>query len=128
MIQIVMTEGFLHDEHLAIDATHFESRDAAPTEKKEPAPPQKRGQKSKEERDAWLTKQAEVKANQSTYEKEIKDQLDTPLEALWQDAPIASKRTVTAKIRFGLALKASRCDNRESIYHWMPHDICQFVG
>ena len=32
--------------------------------------------------------QAEIKANQSTYEKEIKDQLDTPLETLWQDVPI----------------------------------------
>ncbi|MDM5247910.1 MULTISPECIES: hypothetical protein [unclassified Lysinibacillus] len=36
----------------------------------------KNGRKSKEERDAWLTKQAE-----------IKDQLDPPLETLWQDAP-----------------------------------------
>lgn len=89
LIQIAFREGFLEDEHLAIDATHFESRDAAkPSEKKEPASPKKRGRKSKEERDAWLTKQAEIKANQSTYEKEIKDQLDTPLETLWQDAPI----------------------------------------
>ena len=28
------------------------------------------------------------KANQSTYEKEIKDQLSTSLETLWQNAPI----------------------------------------
>lgn len=89
LIQTAFIEGFLCDEHLAIDATHFELRDAAkPSEKKEPTPPKKRGRKSKEERDAWLTKQAEIKANQSTYEKEIKDQLDTPLETLWQDAPI----------------------------------------
>ncbi|KOP72706.1 hypothetical protein AMS59_17530 [Lysinibacillus sp. FJAT-14745] len=32
--------------------------------------------------------QAEIQAHQSTYEKEIKDQLDIPLETLWQDAPI----------------------------------------
>lgn len=37
----------------------------------------KRGRKSKEERDSWLMKQEESKANQSTYEKEIKDKLDT---------------------------------------------------
>ncbi|MFB7159974.1 transposase [Lysinibacillus sp. NPDC056232] len=89
LIETAFIEGFLCDEHLAIDATHFESRDAAkPSEKKEPAPPKKRGRKSKEEREDWLTKQAEIEANQSTYEKEIRHQLDTPLETLWQDAPI----------------------------------------
>jgi len=81
LIQTAFIEGFICDEHLAIDATHFESRDAAkPSEKKEPTPPQKRGRKSKEEREDWLAKQAEIEANQSTYEKEIKHQLDTPLE------------------------------------------------
>ncbi|MEY9978604.1 transposase [Lysinibacillus sp. RC79] len=89
LIETAFIEGFLCDEHLAIDATHFESRDAAkPSEKKEPTPPKKRGRKSKEEREDWLTKQAEIEANQSTYEKEIRHQLDTPLETLWQDAPI----------------------------------------
>ena len=39
LIQNAFLEGFLCDEHLAIDATHFESRDASkPSEKKEPAP------------------------------------------------------------------------------------------
>lgn len=89
LIQIAFREGFLDDEHLAIDATHFESRDAAkPTEKKEPAPPKKRGRKSKEEREDWLAKQVEIEANRSTYEKEIRHQLDTPMVTLWQDAPI----------------------------------------
>jgi len=89
LIQIAFREGFLDDEHLAIDATHFESRDAAkPTEKKELAPPKKRGRKSKEEREDWLAKQVEIEANQSTYEKEIRHQLDTPMVTLWQDAPI----------------------------------------
>ncbi|MEB2278880.1 hypothetical protein LAV73_02535 [Lysinibacillus xylanilyticus] len=110
LIQTAFIEGFICDEHLAIDATNFESRDAAkPSEKKEPAPPKKRGRKSKEVREDWLAKQAEIEANQSTYEKEIKHQLVTPLETLWQDAPIEPnwgiKRTVTAKIRFDLALK-----------------------
>ncbi|RKJ45749.1 IS4/IS5 family transposase, partial [Butyricicoccus sp. 1XD8-22] len=82
-------EGFLCDEHLAIDATHFESRDASkPSRKNDSAPPKKRGRKSKEERATWLTEQAEIEANKSTYEKEIKHQLDTPLNILWQDAPI----------------------------------------
>ncbi|MFJ5565446.1 hypothetical protein [Lysinibacillus xylanilyticus] len=48
----------------------------------------KRRRKSKVERDAWLTEQEEIKANQSTYEKEIKDPLDTlrqevPVEPSW---------------------------------------------
>ena len=48
LIQSVITEGFLTDEHIAIDATHFESRDAPkPSEKEKPAPPKKRGRKSK---------------------------------------------------------------------------------
>ena len=38
LIQTDFIEGFLCDEHLAIDATPFESRDASkPSEKKEPA-------------------------------------------------------------------------------------------
>ena len=50
LIQVAMTEGFLKDEHLAIDATHFESRDAAkPSEKKEPASPKKRENQKKNE-------------------------------------------------------------------------------
>jgi len=53
--------------------------------------PKKRGGKSKEEREAWLTEQAEIEANQLTYEKEIKHQLETSLETLWQDAPIEPK-------------------------------------
>ncbi|MBG9755944.1 hypothetical protein J2B92_10035 [Lysinibacillus sphaericus] len=38
----------MSDEHLTIDATHFESRYAAkPSEKREPTSPKKRGRKSK---------------------------------------------------------------------------------
>lgn len=47
LIQLAFLEGFLSDEHLAIDATHFESRDASkPSEKKE-TPTEKRGRKTK---------------------------------------------------------------------------------
>lgn len=88
LIQIAFREGFLEDEYLAIDATHLVSRDAAkPTKKKEPTPPKKRGRKSKEEREDWLAKQAEIEANQSSYEKEIRHLLDTPMVTLWQDEP-----------------------------------------
>src|SRR5690554_359658 len=89
LVQLAISEGFLDDEHVGFDASHFESRDAPkPTEKKEPKAPKKRGRKSKAEREAWLAEQAELKANQTTYEKELKEQLDIPLEVLWKDAPI----------------------------------------
>ncbi|HWL23338.1 MAG TPA: transposase [Ureibacillus sp.] len=89
LIQTAMVEGFLCDEHIAIDATHFESRDASkPSEKKDSPSPKKRGRKSKEERAAWLTEQALLEVNQSTYEKEIRHQLDIPLKTLWYDALI----------------------------------------
>lgn len=92
LIQAALTEGFLCDEHISIDATHFEARDAAkPAEKKEIAPPQKRGRQTKEEYTAWLAEQAEIQANQSTCEREIKYQLDIPLETLWREAPIEPK-------------------------------------
>jgi transposase len=89
LIKTAITEGFLTDEHLAIDATHFESRDAPKaSEKKEPALPKKRGRKTKAEHEAWLAEQAKQEAKKTTYEKEIKHQLHTSLETLWQDAPI----------------------------------------
>ena len=91
LLQTAFTEGFIRDEHLAVDATHFESRDASkPSEKKE-SPPKKRGRKTKEELAIWLAEQAEMEANQTTYEKKIEHQLDTPLETLWAEAPIAPR-------------------------------------
>lgn len=57
---IKMLEGFLHDEHVAIDASHFEARDAfTPSEKKAPKTPKKRGRKTKAERAVWLSEQVE---------------------------------------------------------------------
>lgn len=91
LIQSAFTEGFLEEEHLGFDATHFEARDAAkPSEKKEIAP-KKRGRKSKEERAAWLAEQAEIEANQTTYEKKLDAQLTIPLTTLWQEIPIEPK-------------------------------------
>lgn len=92
LIQTAFTEGFLCDEHLSFDATHFESRDASkPSEKKEAAPPKKRGRKTKEEKAAWLAEQAEIEANLTTYEKKIEAQLTIPASTLWRDIPIEPK-------------------------------------
>lgn len=91
LIQAAFTEGFLEEEHLSFDATHFEARDAAkPAEKKE-TQPKKRGRKSKEERAAWLAEQVELEANQTTFEKKLETQLTIPLTTLWQDIPIEPK-------------------------------------
>lgn len=50
LIWAIFTEGFLVDEHVNYDATHFEVRDASkPAERKEKVP-EKRDRKSKEER------------------------------------------------------------------------------
>ena len=92
LIRTAFTEGFLCDEHLSFDATHFESRDASkPSEKKEAAPPKKRGRKTKEEKAAWLAEQAEIEANLTTYEKKIEAQLTIPASTLWRDIPIEPK-------------------------------------
>ncbi|WP_318618369.1 transposase [Sporosarcina sp. YIM B06819] len=92
LIQTAFVEGFLCDEHLAFDATHFEARDASiPSEKKEAEPPKKRGRKTKEEQAAWLAEQAEIEANLTTYEKKLEAQLSIPVETLWQDIPIEPK-------------------------------------
>lgn len=91
LIQSAFTEGFLDDEHLGFDATHFESRDASKPSEKIETPPKKRGRKSKEERAAWLAEQAEIEANQTTYEKKLEAQLTIPLTTLWQDIPIEPK-------------------------------------
>lgn len=89
LIQTAFTEGFLCDEQIAMDATHFESRDASkPSEKKEKALPKKRGRKTKEEQAAYLAEQAKIEANLTTYEKTLEAQLAIPVETLWQDMPI----------------------------------------
>ena len=92
LVQAAFTEGYLKDEHLGFDATHFESRDASkPSEKKEAAPPKKRGRKTPEEQAIWLAEQTEIEANQTTYEKKLEAQLTIPTSTLWQDIPIEPK-------------------------------------
>lgn len=81
-------EGFINDDTVAIDATHFEARDQAPPKEEKPKPePKKRWRKSKEERDQWLKEKAEKEANVPLYEKKIEAQLDATLDELRAEVP-----------------------------------------
>lgn len=85
-------EGFITDDTVAIDATHFEARDQAPQKEDKPKPePKKRGRKPKEERDEWLKEQAEQAANLPLYDKKIEVQLDTTLDELRSEMPLDPK-------------------------------------
>lgn len=81
-------EGYIVDETIAIDATHFEARDQAPPKKENiKSEPKKRGRKPKAEREQWLKEQAEKEANLPIYEKKIEDQLDVSLDELRTKIP-----------------------------------------
>lgn len=83
-----ISEGFIQDDTVAIDATHFEARDKAPAKQEKPKEePKKRGRKKKEEREQWLIEQEEQKANLPLYEKKIEAQLDEPLDRLRTEVP-----------------------------------------
>ncbi|MEI3600286.1 MULTISPECIES: IS1182 family transposase [unclassified Oceanobacillus] len=85
-------EGFITDDTVAIDATHFEARDQAPPKEEKPKSEQKkRGRKTKEEREQWLKDQAEKEATMPLYEKKIEAQLDVPLAELRSEVPIDPK-------------------------------------
>src|SRR5690625_1722399 len=76
------------DDTVAIDATHFEARDRAPSKEKKPKrKPKKRGRKPKAEREQWLKEQAEKEDNLSIYQKKIEDQLDVSLAELRTEIP-----------------------------------------
>lgn len=75
-----MAEGFIHDDTIAIDATHIEARDQVPVKtEKEEIEPIKRGRKSKAEREAWLKQKQKEDALKPIFEKEIAAQLDEPI-------------------------------------------------
>lgn len=83
-----IAEGFIMDDTVAIDATHFEARDQAPPKEEKPKPePKKRGRKSKEEREQWLKEQAKKEANMPLYDKRIETQLDASLTELRDEVP-----------------------------------------
>lgn len=92
LLQQAISEGFVSDETIAIDATHVESRDRAPFKKDEvKKEPQKRGRKKKEEREQWLLEKAEKEDSLPLYERTIADQLDVPLQELRSSVPIQPK-------------------------------------
>ena len=87
-----ISEGFVSDETIAIDATHVEARDRAPYKSaKVEKEPRKRGRKKKEEREQWLIDKAEIEANLPVYEKKIEYQLDIPLKELRSSVPTQPK-------------------------------------
>lgn len=88
LLQQAISEGFITDDTVAIDSTHFEARDQAPPKEEKPKDePKKRGRKSKKEREQWLVEKAEQEANLPLFEKKIEDQLDTPLAELRAKIP-----------------------------------------
>jgi transposase len=83
LLHQAISEGFITDDTVAIDATHFEARDQAPPKEEKPkSVPKKRGRKSKAEKGQWLKEQAELEANLSLFEKRIEAQLNVPLVEL----------------------------------------------
>ncbi|BAB03994.1 IS1182-like element IS656 family transposase [Halalkalibacterium halodurans] len=83
-----IAEGFITDDTVAIDATHFEARDQAPPKEEKPKEePQKRGRKTKKEREQWLIEQAEKEANLPLFEKKIEAQLEVSLAQLRREIP-----------------------------------------
>jgi len=89
VIQQAMTEGFITDDTIAIDATHIEARDQAPAkqEQDEKPEPKKRGRKSKAEREAWLKQKQEEDLQKPIYEKEIAAQLHESYMTLKKEIP-----------------------------------------
>jgi transposase len=65
-----ITEAFIDDDTVAIDATHFEARDQVPPKEEKPKlDPKKRGRKPKAKREQWVKDKAEKEANMPLYEK-----------------------------------------------------------
>lgn len=88
LLHQAITEGFISDDTVAIDATHFEAKDQAPPKEEKPqTEPKKRGRKTKEEREQWLVEKAEREASLPLFEKKIEDQLDVPLAKLRAEIP-----------------------------------------
>jgi len=114
-------EGFIHDDVVSIDATHFESRDRATAQEKKPKPePKKRGRKSKVEQEAFQKEKQEREDQKTIYEKNIVDQLDTSLETLRTDVPIQPnwgiKKNSEGKNTFWFGFKAHLAVGSKSQY------------
>jgi transposase len=103
-------EGFVDDEAVAIDATHFESRDQAKSEEQKPKPaPKKRGRKTKAEKEAYDKQKQEQEAHQTLFEKSIAAQLDVSFEDLRDQIPLEPawgiKKNSEGRTFFGTGLK-----------------------
>lgn len=86
-----MSEGFITDPNIAIDASHIEARDQAPTKKeeKQPKPKLKKcGRKSNTEREQWLKDKEAIEASLPIYQKKIEDQLDVSYNELHDEMPL----------------------------------------
>src|SRR5699024_12517953 len=93
VLEQALKEGFITDDTVAIDATHFEARDQAPPKQdEEKLAPRKRGRKSKAERDQWICEQAEEEANKARYDKKIEAQLTSTVADLREDVRRARHR------------------------------------
>lgn len=114
-------EGFLTDDVVSIDATHFESRDqATPQEKKPKAEPKKRGRKPKVEQEAFQKEKEERENQKNIYEKTIEDQLDVSLETLRTEIPLRPnwgiKKNSEGKNTFWFGFKAHLAVGTKSQY------------
>ncbi|WP_233147220.1 transposase [Paenibacillus selenitireducens] len=90
VLKLALEEGFIPDDTIAIDATHFEARDQAPAKQgKIKEAPKKRGRKAKHEREAWLLQQQLEEEQKSIFDKKIADLLPESYEKLRQQMPIA---------------------------------------
>ncbi|QOS97246.1 transposase [Brevibacterium sp. JNUCC-42] len=114
-------EGFIGDEAIAIDATHFESRDRGVAKEKKTKPElKKRGRKSKAEKDIYDKQKQEKEAQKSLYEKTIAAQLDVTLEDLRSQVPIKPdwgiKKNSDGKNMFWFGYKAHLAVSTKSQY------------
>ena len=114
-------EGFISDESVDIDATHFESRDrSTPQEKKTKREPKKRGRKSKSEQVAFQLEVQEQESQMSIYEKKIEDQLPVNLETLRIGVPLEPnwgiKKNSEGKNTFWFGFKAHLAVGTSSQY------------
>ena len=121
VIEQALEEGFITDDTVAIDATHFEARDQAPPkQEKEKPSPKKRGRKTKAERNQWLREQAEKEANKPLYDKKIEAQLTSPLADLRKEVPRAPqwgiKKNSEGKNEFWYGYKAHVAVSASSQY------------
>ncbi|HDX9578818.1 TPA: transposase [Bacillus pseudomycoides] len=114
-------EGFIADDVVAIDATHFESRDqSTPQEKKRKAEPKKRGRKPKAEQITIQKETEEQDKQKSVYEKKIVDQLDVDLKTLRTTVPTQPnwgiKKNSEGKNTFWFGFKAHLAVGAKSQY------------